>query len=211
MNLKAAVTAGVLGIVSSCLGPASVSVAQVPALGANPAAATPGSPKEVARLIQENSAAIQRFAVTQRDANPELKTVLEKSAEQSRAFREKVDAQFMAKDAQGATVLKKEKALLAEIDDLSKKLKDKQHELSLLSPQRADVFSRLSKEKDYQALSAENASKLKSINDELFAVVGRSSEEGKRLIEERTRLIELQRPAPPHSAVSETKPAGRGE
>lgn len=153
------------------------------------------SPQELMQAIQDNNLAIQRFVGSQRQTNVALNTVMGKLAEQGNAFRVSVDQKVLSKNKDGAALIKKEKAIRDELAALAEKTKAKQAELAVLVPQRGEQLQKLTKDPDYLALVAQNSQITKTLNEEMFSIVAQISDEGKKLVEERNRLIALQNPS----------------
>lgn len=199
-------------------------VAQATAVSASPAVVNPapaaqvqpGQMQQTAKLIQENLAAIRKIANSQRAVEGDFKKLFQDMADGQAAHRAALDRDFLAKDPEGAALLKSEKELRAAVEALTLKvrekgvtpqqraeivaqIKEKQKELSQLGANRSKIMAKFSQQPEFRELQKANAQRSSALNDKMVSLVGGFSEEGKKLVAEREQLMASlpKRPAPP--------------
>lgn len=184
--LIAAVSVGVLSN-TEAEGPAqSTAPATAPFQGGVAPAAPVGA--ESARLMQDNYAAIQKIANANRESNPTLKKIYQDMESQAKSYRSAVDEKVLAKDPEGAALVKKDKSLAASIETITKTLREKQQERVALMQKRNELLAKYAQNAELQSLAKTNAEAVRGLNDQLIRAVGEISEEGKKLVDERARL-----------------------
>ena len=191
----------------SSANPAAASAPAQPA--AIPLAPMPMQPTMKARLLQDNLNSIRKIAQSQLNVEGDFKNLFKEMHDSQMEHNKFIEDNFIAKDKEGAEILKKDKALRSELEELGKKLqqktlsskervnatdalKQKQTELSQLNSSKGKLFLKFSTMADFKAVQKKRVDAYNALVEKMVALVGNFSEEGKKLVEERERLTATQ-------------------